>query len=166
MQSKKFIKLVLLFIILCSTNFLNGANRFWIATSTSNWNSTANWSTTSGGLSGASVPLSSDIATFNGSGVGSCTINATVNVAGISVVSGYTGTISQGAFVITIGTSNASFAAGTFTGGSLAIICNGTFTLSGTSFTSTSDTLHLLSSVTSTWLSSRLHTLKLQAPSP
>jgi photosystem II stability/assembly factor-like uncharacterized protein len=126
------------------------ADRYWIATGAANWNSTANWSTTSGGSSGASVPGSSDIAIFNGSGTGSCTINAAVNVAGIDVQSGYTGTISQGANTITVGTSNATFAGGTFTGGSSAITINGTVTFSGTAFTSTSNTLTFNSTVTAT----------------
>ncbi len=113
------------------------ANRYWIATSTANWNSTSNWSTTSGGSGGASVPGSGDIAIFNNIRVGSCTINATVNVAGISIVSGYTGTISQGSNNITVGSSNYSQAAGTFTGGSGTIDINGTFSLSGGTFTAT-----------------------------
>nr|MBA3971960.1 hypothetical protein [Bacteroidota bacterium] len=149
MQLHKIIRLALLFIIGSST-YLSAADRYWIATATSFWNTTASWSTTSGGTSGASVPGFGDIAIFNSAKVGSCTINAAVIVAGFDVRTGYSGTISQGANTITIGTSNAIFTAGTFTGGSVAITCNGTFTLQGTSFTSTSDTLHMKSTVTNT----------------
>lgn len=148
MRSKQHTGLLIAGMFLFLHSFLYSADRYWIATTTSNWNTTASWSTTSGGASGASVPGSGDIAIFNSSKVGSCTINAAVNVAGFDVRTGYTGTISQGANTITIGTSNAIFTAGTFSGGSSAITCNGTFTLSGTSFTSTSNTLTFNSTVT------------------
>jgi hypothetical protein len=107
------------------------------------------------GSGGASVPGSGDVAIFDGGDhagtkSGNCTINAAVNVAGFTVSSSYAGTISQGANTITIGTSNASFSVGTFTGGSAAITVNGTFTLAGATFTSTSGTLTLASTVSST----------------
>jgi hypothetical protein len=119
------------------TSSLSAANRYWIATTTANWNSTLNWSTTSGGAGGASVPGSADVAIFNAAKVGSCTINANVNVLGISIVSGYTGTISKGTFTMTVGTTGYSQAAGTFSGGSGTISAK-LFTLTGGTFTSTS----------------------------
>jgi hypothetical protein len=138
----KHLLLILVNILLFIT--ADAANRFWIAGSTGDWNNTANWSTTSGGSSGASVPGSGDVAKFDGNGTGNCTINATVNVAGIDMGSGYSGTISQGSYVVTVGSSHFNIAGGTFTGGSLKIDINGgNFTLSGGTFTSTSDTLFI-----------------------
>jgi hypothetical protein len=124
---------------------LLAADRFWVGLSgaANNWNNTANWSTTSGGTGGASVPGSADIAIFDGSGLGNCTINATVNVAGLTVQSGYTGTISQGSNAITAGATGAVFSGGTFTGGSASITINGAITISGTAFTATSGTMTL-----------------------
>lgn len=148
MKTKRILLAILCTISIAYTS--KAANRYWIAASTANWNSTLNWSTTSGGAGGASVPGSGDIAIFNGSGTGNCTINATVNVAGFSIVSGYTGTISQGANTVTVGTSHFSQAAGTFTGGSVTIDINGTFTLSGGTFTATTSDFKIGSSVTST----------------
>lgn len=140
-------KRILFFIFMLINNtIMFGADRYWLGTTTS-FNSTSNWSTTSGGASGASVPGSSDIAIFNLGGVGNCTFDVNVNVAGISVLSTYTGIISQGAFTFTIGTSNATFSGGTFTGGSQAITSNGTLTISGTAFTSTSNTLTINNAV-------------------
>jgi hypothetical protein len=67
------------------------ADRYWIASSSANWNDTANWSTSSGGSGGASVPGSSDDAHFDGNGTGDCTVNATVSINNITFAS-YTGT--------------------------------------------------------------------------
>lgn len=139
---------VILLLVTISNCF--SADRYWIAGTTANWNNTANWSTTSGGAGGASVPGSGDVAKFDGNGTGNCTIDAAVNVAGIDVQAGYTGIISQGANTITIGTSNAVFAGGTFTGGSSAITLNGSLTISGTAFTSSSDVLTLNSNFSKT----------------
>ncbi len=127
------------------------ANRYWIASSTANWNSTANWSTTSGGSSGASVPGSSDKAIFNGGGTGNCTINANASVLHIDVRNNYTGTITQSStYTITVASNgSASFSGGTFTGGSGDFTVAGTFTLdSNALFTSTSATLAIRDAVT------------------
>jgi hypothetical protein len=143
---KNLTKLLIIIIANCALLLFNcdAANRFWIAGSTGDWNNTANWSTSSGGSGGASVPGSSDLAKFDGNGTGNCTINATVNVAGIDIGSGYSGTISQGSYVVTVGSSHFNVAGGTFTGGSVKIDINGgNFTLSGGTFTSTADTLFI-----------------------
>jgi hypothetical protein len=120
------------------------ANRYWVSASASNWNNTANWSANSNSAGGASVPGTSDIAIFDGAGGnnGTCSIDAAVNVAGFSIA-GYSGTITQGANTITIGTSHFSMSSGTFTGGSSAITISGTFTISGGTFTSTTSTLSI-----------------------
>lgn len=62
------------------------SNRYWIG-GTGSWSSTAKWSTSSGGATGASVPLPQDTAIFdNNSGTGTVTINVSA-VSGISCVS-------------------------------------------------------------------------------
>ncbi|HVY75553.1 MAG TPA: T9SS type A sorting domain-containing protein [Puia sp.] len=122
------------------------ANRYWTGLVAGNWNSTLNWSASSGGVIPASVPGINDIAIFDGGPLGlrdgNCTINANVSVAGIRVSSDYDGTISQGSYTITV-SGDAGFGGGSFTGGNAAIRIGGTFTLSATSFTSTSATMEL-----------------------
>src|SRR6185437_10454659 len=107
-------------------------NKYWVSSSSSNWNKSANWSLSSGGAGGAGVPGVGDIANFDSNGLGNCSIDAAANVAGINVAALYTGTISQNNNAITVGTSNAIFSGGTFSGGNGALNFNGTFTLSGT----------------------------------
>lgn len=125
------------------------AKRYWIATTTANWNSTANWSLTNGGAGGATVPGSTDTAYFTSTRVGSCSLNATVSVRRLEMQTGYTGTLTQAASVgITVGTGGVLFAAGTFTGGSSSIVFNSSCTFSGTSFTSTSGSLFMTQSIT------------------
>lgn len=141
-----FHKILITVILSCSyiiTNPAHAANKYWIASVTANWNSSANWSLSSGGAGGAGVPGAADVANFDGNGSGNCNLNSPVNIAGINVAAAYTGTITQGAALsITVGTSNAVFAGGTFTGSNAAITFNGTsLSFSGTSFTSTSATL-------------------------
>lgn len=136
---KKRELLFFLLLLLTSVNAF-AAKRYWVASSARNW-SPGRWASTSGGTSGASTPGSSDTAYFDGNGVGDCTINLTLVVAGINMSPGYTGTISQGANTVTIGAGNASLSGGTFNGGSANITISGALTISGTSFTSTSDTL-------------------------
>jgi hypothetical protein len=126
----------------------HAAKRYWVAVSTANWNNTTNWSATSGGGGGSSVPGSSDTAYYDGNGVGNCTINTTVSVKRFDVAAGYSGTISQGANTVTIGTGNGVLSGGIFTGGSSNISVAGSLTISGTAFTSTSASLTLSSDFT------------------
>jgi len=125
------------------------ANRYWIATSGANWNNTANWSATSGGTGGASVPGNNDVAFFDGAGGanGDCNINATVNVGGsggLNIGSGYGGTITQGAFTITVGSTGWTQAGGTFTGSAAGMTLNGAFALSGGTFNAGSQTITII----------------------
>src|SRR5450432_2501257 len=135
-----------LFISLFFSNNSFAANRFWVSVLPGNWNNTINWSASSGGLGGASVPVVADIAVFDGGGlgidIGNCTINTAVAVTGMTVSSGYTGTIIQGANAMAI-SGPASFGGGIFSGGSSNITVTGVFTLSATAFTSTSGVLEL-----------------------
>jgi len=150
MRKYELIRLIMIFILIGCTKSLIGANRFWVATTTANWSSSS-WSTTSNGSPGASVPTTTDTAVFdggNGTKIGNCTIPATVTVAGIKVISLYSGTISQNA-PLTVSVV-AIFSAGTFTSSGTTITCNTgcSFTLSGCTFTSSSANLSLGGTVT------------------
>jgi hypothetical protein len=110
----------------------HAASITWIAPSAGTWNTASNWS-------GGVVPGSSDDVTFSASSTQPVTINQNVAVSSITVTSGYTGTITQGAYSVTLTPSSPSStayaqAAGTFTGGTGAMTANGNFSLSGGSF--------------------------------
>jgi hypothetical protein len=69
------------------------ADRYWVAGGTGNYNSTTNWSATSGGASGASVPVAADNVFFNAlSGVGTATINVASSCRDLNLT-GFIGTI-------------------------------------------------------------------------
>lgn len=135
-------KLLFLFFACVSLTAFAG-KRYWIATGAGaySWNSTSYWSTSSGGASGASVPGSSDTAYFDANGLGRCDIDATVNVKRFDMTSGFTDTVSQGNYTITVGSGKMVLAGGVFLGGSYAITVNGAYSLEGAYFQSTSGTL-------------------------
>jgi hypothetical protein len=110
------------------------ANRYWVSGGTGNWNSTTNWSTTSGGLSGATVPsigiAGDDVFFDNVSGVGTATVNTTglgcksINLTSFSGTLGMTNTLQVWGNV-TIG---AGMVTTQITGaGSFTITANSTF---------------------------------------
>src|SRR5690349_9384683 len=92
----------LLLVLVAITQLSFAQSRFWIATTTGNWNDPLNWSLTSGGGGGASVPTTGNLAVFNGAGGrnGNCILNVAPTVAGITV-SGYSGTIDLNGNVLT-----------------------------------------------------------------
>lgn len=136
----------LLLILISNSAF--GAKRYWIKATAGKWNNTANWSSTSGGAGGSSVPGASDTAYFDGNGTGNDTLDMNVSVKYLSVAGGYTGKIVQGTYTVTIGTTGAALAGGTFEGGSANITLTGALTISGCAFTSTSGTLTTSSNFT------------------
>ena len=103
---------------------------------TTNWSEPANWS-------GNALPTSVDVATFDVTSVKICTIDMFVDVQGIDIQGTYTGTISQGANKIIVGSGNFSQAGGTFTGGTDRIDVKANFSVSGGTFTSTSGQLQV-----------------------
>ena len=141
-MNKKIPSLVILALV--GILKLHAANIIWTNGSTDgNWNTAANWST-------SNVPGVGDIAIFNGTNTANCIINTIVNVAGIDIQLGYTGTISQSAgFALTVGASHFKQVDGIFIGGNANITCLGDFTLSGGSFTSTTANLELRRDFTS-----------------
>lgn len=107
------------------------------------WNTASNWGLTTGASDGA-VPTSSDIAIFDANSI-SMAIDVNVDVLGIDLQAGFTNTLTQNSTrTMLIGTSGFSQAGGTFAGGDSQIRQYlGSFTLSGGTFTSTSDILRL-----------------------
>ena len=115
---------------------VEAATRTWTGLGpTNNWSDAANWL-------GNAIPGAADVATFDATGNKNATINAVINVAGVSVGAGYTGTITQGpGIAATIGASGFSQAGGTFAGGTSATTISGPFALTGGSFAAASGTL-------------------------
>lgn len=130
-------QLLLIVVFFAFSNRVRAANRYWVATTASNWNNPANWSNNSGGAGGAGVPTTNDAVTFNLNGAGNCTIDIAVSIKSITVSFGYPGTITQGANTFTT-SGTASFSDGTFAGGSANITFGDNFTLTLGTFISTS----------------------------
>lgn len=112
------------------------AQRYWVASESSNWNNAANWSATSGGAGGASVPTAGEPVFFNASGNGNCILDLNVVVNGLST-NGYMGGIDLNGFDLTTTGVNL-FATGTIMNslgtGSLLFNTIGSSTFSGTVF--------------------------------
>ncbi len=105
-------QLLVLFVFIVVS--VSAADRYWVATTSSNWNNTANWSASSGGPGGASVPGFSDVVYFDANSTGTCNldINATVDAVVMSA-----GTFNTGSYTFTInGTTNNTFSGGTVNG--------------------------------------------------
>ena len=113
---------------------VSAANRFWVSAVASNWNNTANWSNVSGGAGGFSVPGVGDAVIFNNAGWEIAHLTFRGSVLSFTINAGYTGTIFQGANIVST-VNNASFAAGTFAAGSGNIVIGGSSTFTGGFFT-------------------------------
>ena len=59
--------------------FTSPVTRYWVATSGGNWGATSSWSSSSGGGSGASVPLLQDTAVFDSNSITSGSRTITIN---------------------------------------------------------------------------------------
>ncbi|UTW63526.1 T9SS type A sorting domain-containing protein [bacterium SCSIO 12741] len=111
-------------------------SRYWVASSTGNWNDVSNWSTSSGGAAGASVPGAGNTAIFNGNGTGKCVLDIAPTVGGLTV-SGYGDTLDVNGNTFSI-TGAIDFTDGVMvdgsTGGSCSINSTGTTYFRGTQF--------------------------------
>jgi len=146
---KKLLKSVILtgiciLALLASVSVVNAAAITWEGDESALWSTDGNWN-------GGTAPGASDVATFDGTGNTPCTIDASIDVKGIDINSGYNETITQAAEA-TIGSSHYNQADGVFTGtGSSATIdLNGNFTLSAGTFTATSGIMDVSGSWTHT----------------
>jgi len=127
-RSNSLLRAALILIFLGVSHFSFAASRYWIASSSSNWNNTANWSATSGGTGGASVPGSSDVANFDANGLGTCVLDMAPTINGLTI-SGYTANIDLSGFTLTIsGSSALTFSSGTInnTGASASVVLSST----------------------------------------
>jgi hypothetical protein len=121
---KRAFILLLLFLL----HYTVQGQRYWIASTSSNWNNTANWSETSGGAGGASVPVAGVTAVFNSGGTGNCTLDIAPTIGTITIT-GYTGTINLNGNNLTISGSTAlTFSSGTISnsGATAAVALNTT----------------------------------------
>jgi hypothetical protein len=121
---KRAFILLLLFLL----HYTVQGQRYWIASTSSNWNNTANWSETSGGAGGASVPVAGVAAVFNSGGTGNCTLDIAPTIGTITIT-GYTGTINLNGNNLTISGSTAlTFSSGTISnsGATAAVALNTT----------------------------------------
>lgn len=86
--------LLIVIAILTSCSLTSFAqNRYWVASSTASWSSN-NWSSSSGAAAdGIGPPLAGQVAIFNGSGIGDCTVDKAVTIDAIRLNTGYTGTL-------------------------------------------------------------------------
>jgi len=142
--------LFLTILVLSATLKLTGANRYSVATG--NWSSTASWSATSGGGSGASVPVAGDIVYIEGGRT--ITITANAACASVSVASGstltvggfnlaVTGTTTVSGTIIHTSTSgtktmgNVVISGGVWTSNAAETFAITTLTLSGSTFNGT-----------------------------
>ncbi len=108
------------------------AARYWVTGGTGNVNSTTNWSTSSGGVSGASVPVLTDDAIFDGnSGIGTVTVNAVMDLLSINFTS-FGGTLAFNQ-TIRLNGGNVTFGSGmTITGSAgLTFLASSTITSNG-----------------------------------
>ncbi|MHA4806791.1 beta strand repeat-containing protein [Flavitalea flava] len=125
---------LIIFSFTGSSLSLSAANRYWIASGSSSWNTSANWSATSGGAGGAGVPAIGDNVYFDNLGPGNCSIPVTITISSLTLNSSYTGTITQSSNPVTI-SGAVILAGGTLVGSSGTITVNGSLTFSGTTFT-------------------------------
>jgi hypothetical protein len=131
------------------------ANRYWVASTDGTFSSSFNWSTSSGGSSGASVPDTTTVAIFDSNGVGRCILTSNIEILDLVVSSGYTGSMVQGSSVMSM--RDATFAGGSFSGGSGNIIVSNALNLTGTDFTSTSGSLYVYKNFNCSSVASRFH---------
>lgn len=138
----------LLWMLHSSTVLAVGVDYTWVGGTSSSWSEPTNWSPN--GIPGTDAL---DTVTFDTNQV-DCNIDRNISVAGITLTSNYTHTLTQtSTYTITIGANGYSQAGGTFQGGSGAITSS-TFTLSGGTFNSTSGTFTINASSGTIWNSS------------
>lgn len=90
------------------------------------------------------APTTGDTIVFDPDCDGNATIDSNLSVDGMTVQSGYTGTITQNSSItVTLNVSGLTMAGGTFSGSGATITVSGDFSMSGGSFTSTSGTMYV-----------------------
>src|SRR3990167_70422 len=149
--------------------FTTPVTRYWVG-GTGSWSSTGEWSDTSGGASGASVPLCHDTVVFDANSFSAGSQTVTANMSRLGAGIDFTGVLNTPALSVTTsasvfgaltlvsgmtstsGTNTLTFAGRsslTFTTGGITINCPATVTMFGGALTLSGD-LTLLSSRTLT----------------
>jgi hypothetical protein len=141
MRTSLILKGALLLFLLLIGRESECATLYWYGASSTTFSTAANWSTTSGSYTAsASAPGSADVANFgNYTGMTNvnCNITSAINVAGIVLNTGYTGTVNAntGSLTHTIGSSGLVINAGTFTiSQSVTVNNSGVLTIAGGTF--------------------------------
>lgn len=122
---------------------MGSTSTYWISPTESNWNNTSNWSLSSGGPSACVVPGAESIAVFDSSGLGNCNLDATANIYGFDMSSGYTGKFMQNSYTMDVDSSGMLLSDGTFDSTAGTITVRGPFYLTGTQFTAPSGSLRV-----------------------
>jgi hypothetical protein len=99
------------------------ADRYWVGASGAAWNVTTSWSATSGGASGASVPVAGDNAIFDRATTYTVTCTGALSVANFTVSAGTVTFTSNGLLTIS---GNYSISTGTVWSATGIILLNGT----------------------------------------
>lgn len=120
----------------------------YFKTGATSFNNANSWSASGpAGVDNAGIPGATHVAIFEAT-AGNCTIDATVSILGLAINSGYTGTITQGAFAVTVGATGLSKAGGIWNSSASAITVNGPFNASAGTFNATTGTLTLANAIT------------------
>lgn len=115
----------------------NAATRTWDGGgTTNNWSEAANWSQDT-------VPVSNDLARFDGTSTKDAVVDVNFSIFNFETVAGYTGTITLPDGILLQTASGFTFGAGTFQGGTGVLDVNGSFTVSGGTFNAPSGQLLL-----------------------
>lgn len=120
MCSRITLVLVVLWVssVLCAEVLASTVNT-WRPVANNRWNNGANWTLNT-------VPNAGHVATFDGSVSNvPCVMNAAVNVGGIDFRSNYSGTVTQGAHSVVVGSNNIVQAGGVFNGGAPDTLLDG-----------------------------------------
>lgn len=116
----------------CSgVTFTSPVTRYWVAVGGGNWSATSSWSASSGGASGASVPLPQDTVVFNASSITSVGRTITVDMPRIGKDITFNGLANNPNFQRAI--NYAVFGTFDFTGGSVTMNGGGICALRGRS---------------------------------
>jgi len=135
------------------------ANTWNNSTVDGKWSTDANWSL-------GHVPTATETATFDATSDTACAIDLAANCLGIDINVGYTATITQGAFDITLGTDGFNIAAGVWTGLQTQwVTCAGPFNIAAGTFTSNKTRLRMTGAGTSLYstTTNTIYTLRISA---
>jgi len=136
MEKRNILFPLIVGLVILSAAPLFAVDCYWMADAAGDFSTGSNWS-------GATCPGTGDVAIFDGAHTGDCNLDTTVNVDGLKILTGYTGTITQGGNPVVTGNTGYTQEAGAFSGSTGNIEIDGPFSLSGGTFTSTSALLQI-----------------------